>query len=911
MQKNRIAKFLFLPVLAVLGLILFGAKDFSFADSTSTATSTSPTVSVSVYPTSVYTGGSVEVGVSAVPGTVSLINSVSVKLASPTGANFISLESFTKDSQGIWRGQAAIPSGVELGVWKVYRVQTTDTAGNIKAYYYNNDINVTFSVAAPSCDFVYSDWSDCQNGVQIRTVSSTSPFGCSGGTPFLSQTCSVVPPVCTVKYSDWGTCADGQQSRTIVSKEPDGCVIDSLTSVLTRSCTVCSYWHYSDWSTCENSQQSRTVLYSYPASCTGGQPGPLTRSCTVCSEWKYSDWSACADGKQSRTVSSSYPTGCIGGQPGPLVQSCQNSSSSTCQSDEWSCQGWGTCASGIQRRVCSIVSDCPNITNATPQIERSCTVSSTSTPTSTVFCQYKYSDWSACENGKQRRTIAGKTPAGCSEGSAEPLEKYCTACAYTYGDWSGCLNGKKTRSVISTYPADCFPGKAITEEECESLPVCTLDDWKCEDWSVCSSGGKQSRKCSLGSNCVSVSAVKPTIEKICTPLQSTIEKPPAVSAGSGAQSSTAPIANNTGKTQDQSCIRAGLQDQKDCQWYLYQSKITKECLEKGLKDQNKCREYFLGKYGKPLKCQGMNDEKCNALINEIILSDLKNLIVPEAKQNLADLSGSAAIVNGENKTLTVNIGNKDGGTSVSREVKVENLPLSRSGGNIAVTLLPVDAAGQQDILSPIALGFDVNGNGIPDDAEGRLGSLAQDRGSVTKEQLASLSGVDQALIQGKPLEQPKLSNASSSKSLTVVSIKNATSATSNNTAGALKFQGKAEPGQVVTLFIYSSMPIVLTVKADENGNWVYDLDKSLVDGTHEIYAVISDKDGRIVETSQPAPFFIQEAKAVTVDDFVKTQPASAVPDQSANITTFYLIGGGALILIMVVGFLLFRKKATE
>jgi hypothetical protein len=412
----------------------------------------------------------------------------------------------------------------------------------------------------------------------------------------------------------------------------------------------------------------------------------------------------------------------------------------------------------------------------------------------------------------------------------------------------------------------------------------------------------------LGSNCVSVSAVKPAIEKSCTPPQNT-EKSPAVSAGSGAQSGTAPAASNIGEAQDQSCIRAGLKDQKDCQWYLYQSKITKECLEKDLKDQNKCREYFLGKYGKPLKCQGMSDEKCNSLINEIILSDLKDLIVPETKQILAGLSGNTAVADGENKILTINTG--DEGAAAVREVKVDGLPLSRSGGKVAVALISTTDSGRQESLSPVVMVFDANGNGIPDDAESRLSSLPQDRSSATEAQLASLSGIDQALVQGKPLEQPKLSSASSSEFLTVGSIKTVTSAGDNGAAGILKFQGKAEPGQVVTLFIYSQIPIVLTVKTDKNGNWVYDLDKSLVDGTHEVYAVINDREGRIVETSLPVPFFIQEAKAVTVDDFVKNQNASAVPDQSANITTFYLIGGGALILIMVVGFLLFRKRATE
>lgn len=44
---------------------------------------------------------------------------------------------------------------------------------------------------APTCtSFTYSDWSTCQNGTQTRTVLSSSPDGCTGGNPILSQSCT-------------------------------------------------------------------------------------------------------------------------------------------------------------------------------------------------------------------------------------------------------------------------------------------------------------------------------------------------------------------------------------------------------------------------------------------------------------------------------------------------------------------------------------------------------------------------------------------------------------------------------------------------------------------------------------------------------------------------------------------------
>ena len=44
--------------------------------------------------------------------------------------------------------------------------------------------------------FTYSAWGTCQsNSTQTRTVSTSSPTGCTGGTPVVSQSCTYVPPI--------------------------------------------------------------------------------------------------------------------------------------------------------------------------------------------------------------------------------------------------------------------------------------------------------------------------------------------------------------------------------------------------------------------------------------------------------------------------------------------------------------------------------------------------------------------------------------------------------------------------------------------------------------------------------------------------------------------------------------------
>ena len=141
-------------------------------------------------------------------------------------------------------------------------------------------------VKAETCaSFTYSDWSSCNNDQQTRTVLSSSPDGCTEGSPILTQSCTSTAPTCTSwTYSDWDTCsANGQQTRTIVSSSPEGCSGGS--PVLTQTCTptpTCTVdtWTCSEWSTCSsNSTQTRTCVITND--CPGvDTPSPsTTQSC--------------------------------------------------------------------------------------------------------------------------------------------------------------------------------------------------------------------------------------------------------------------------------------------------------------------------------------------------------------------------------------------------------------------------------------------------------------------------------------------------------------------------------------------------------------------------------------------------------------------------------------------------------
>ena len=79
----------------------------------------------------------------------------------------------------------------------------------------------------------------------------------------------------------------------------------------------------------------------------------------------------------------------------------------------------------------------------------------------------------------------------------------------------------------------------------------------------------------------------------------------------------------------------------------------------------------------------------------------------------------------------------------------------------------------------------------------------------------------------------------------------------------IKLAGKTLPYALVTLYIYSDIPTIVTVKADKNGSWSYALDKPLDDGQHQAYVTINDSSGKIVAKSQVVGF-VKTAQAITV-----------------------------------------------
>ena len=107
----------------------------------------------------------------------------------------------------------------------------------------------------------------------------------------------------------------------------------------------------------------------------------------------------------------------------------------------------------------------------------------------------------------------------------------------------------------------------------------------------------------------------------------------------------------------------------------------------------------------------------------------------------------------------------------------------------------------------------------------------------------------------------------------------------------LKLTGKGLPDSFVTVYVYSSLPIIFTVKTDANGDWSYTMDKQLDDGEHEVYVAVTDNTGKITAKSEPLPFVkTAEAATATGKDAANARAkASLAPTEARTSSDLLLI----------------------
>ena len=112
-------------------------------------------------------------------------------------------------------------------------------------------------------------------------------------------------------------------------------------------------------------------------------------------------------------------------------------------------------------------------------------------------------------------------------------------------------------------------------------------------------------------------------------------------------------------------------------------------------------------------------------------------------------------------------------------------------------------------------------------------------------------------------------------------------------------KGKALPNSFITIFVYST-PIMVTVKADSQGEWQYTLDKELENGQHTVYTATVNNSGNIVAKSS-GYLFTKTAEAMTLNNAPSVQATDVSKPGLLEGNNLYIFIAAA---IMIIGLML-------
>ena len=854
------------------------------------------------------------------------ISSVTAILKSPSQKDTVNV--ILKRQGQSWNSSFTIPSSFEKGQWSVWEINVKDQYLRTKKYS-KEEINTTFLYGVEhgldlSNENVLNEQKK-QECIQNNGIWDEETKTCACPPNYELQDsgiCLFVPP-CIFTYSPWSECQpDGTQTRTVISSS--NCSDDDE-PVLTQECDYLDnsndsdnscVFTYSPWSECQsNGMQTRTVASS--SNCSDTDEPVLTQKCDYVSSleelFKKKVEELNTVQKIVDYLNNNFK---LVAREGNIAYSPKD----FLEKKEGGEQDFAVFTSYVlnEHNFISFTFAYEYENDNQRGIKYVTSVRDTNLPKYIYFDEsgahavhYGWSFRDLCRKEEERLGIkilryGTVSPTSVDlnlqewvifrkESNAEEDEPLIEKCNFTYSPWSECqIDGTRTRNVISFFPENCEGGEPKLIENCNYVKPTIPCIFTYSPWSECQPNGTQTRKliskmpanCSegdpvLAQSCAYIEPVKPEADPVVTPT------PSPTNTISDIISQTS---DNVKEKLGGECLRAGINNEEDCDIFNYQAKIVPECLSLGLINQDQCRDYFLSNYGKPLKCKTLSDENCAKLIDSVILSTLEKSIDEEKKNELVQVSGSKATINVVNNSPVINIIELE----EKKEIKMENLPISvKEDESISVKLIPIETNESQKGLSPVAISISSEGNDLPDDVVVRIGQDFK---------IETLSGVDRAIVEGKPLEQPKF-NSFKGESLIVESVE-------TEEKGSLVIRGKSNPGEIITLFIYSSIPIVVTVQADQDGNWIYTLDKSMVDGTHEVYAVLHNDEGRIIEASTPKIFFVAETQAISMEEMLLSGNISEVKDDPENMMTLYLLGGISIIIILI-ALLLVAKRKTE
>lgn len=369
------------------------------------------------------------------------------------------------------------------------------------------------------------------------------------------------------------------------------------------------------------------------------------------------------------------------------------------------------------------------------------------------------------------------------------------------------------------------------------------------------------------------------------------------------------------KFMPEECRDAAFSTMEECDSHLFNKYAVDQCKTAGVSSVEECRDLMFNRYGIKVSCDNRDSWECLEAVEEGYLGMIA--AVQGRYEGLRSLARVSA-------TSSLSLGRISDSLQDSKGM----LPIRNENARVRAVQSPEKITINRDEeliqTSPVVIVADSDGDGLPDAMEKRIGtdpakSDSDNDGYSDGEELANgynpLGGgrlrdeqrpapAEEAILSNAGLDQPKTSGRTDD--LFIIEKVGAKSsgqpADGKEAAGTgYAITGKAVPGAVVTLYIYSDVPLVTTVKTDKYGNWEYDFHDPLNEGRHEAYVALNDNTGKLMAKSRPFEFFVKEARAVSAGEFIAVADSHS-RERTDSYLKYYIIMAA---VVAVAGILLF------
>ncbi len=694
-------------------------------------------------------------------------------------------------------------------------------------FYIGSELKQTITSTSASNIYSYN-WDTLRIGngdykLTAKAYDASKNFGFS--LPAAVKVSNPANIVCTSHtYGDWGACtAAGTQTKTIASRYPASCVLpSSILETVSQACTYtkipCVY-DYGSWSTTCDASGFRTRPYTAtPAGCSQDIAPAAKEPCVVeavpCTSYTYTGWSVCdSSGKQKQTISARTPAGCA--LPSGVLETKTQACDGTVPCTSYTYDAWSTCSNtGIQTHKILTKSpegcDEASSLSYAPDLKQACDYYLPCT-------SHTYTDWSACDSsGKQKQTIAARTPAGCSlpSGVSEIKTRTCVykipCTSYTYTDWSECdSTGIQTHKILTKSPEGCGDtGSAALTQNCAYRPC---KDYAYTTWGACDAAGLQQRKVIMSSPSGCGGGEAPFLEKKCDACEynysewgecqiSGVQNRRLVSQSSGdcakidfpvlERSCDYKLSNGPGQTAN----RAGTVIDRQTTPCAYSYSDWGACVSK--------RQTRMLISALP--------EGCDASVAPDLNRDCG-----DSAAGLPPLAADAPVPAPGSMLATgsgagVAPANLNGRTDAGWQTYYFGAADCRDA-NVCAGLADPDNDG---LSNDDEYRFGTNPKSSDTDLDGRVDAseIKDGRNPLVADSAVASDAVVYENPKGRGQELAEIYQIDQSIGY-------------DKDAKKLKLTGRALPNSYVSIYIYSEEPIILTVKTDSEGNWLYTVDK--------------------------------------------------------------------------------------